>query len=150
MTPKPIYRPPAPAAPREEIMTRKALIVEDEVATGELLGEILRRRGFEPTLLLEGKPAIPWVRLHRPELILLDLMLPDADGYRICEDLKLDRETNLVPVIMVTARDQHDDMVKGLQVGANYYLTKPFTVDQLNNAVSSVLAWRNDLEKHGT
>jgi two-component system OmpR family response regulator len=131
-------------------MTRKALIVEDAPGTGELLAEVLRRRGFEPTLLKEGKPAAAWTRTNMPELILLDLMLPDADGYDICEELKLDRETNLIPVIMVTARVQPQDRVHGLQVGANNYLTKPFTVEQLNRAVDEVLAWRTDLERRGT
>jgi CheY-like chemotaxis protein/anti-sigma regulatory factor (Ser/Thr protein kinase) len=128
----------------------KALIVEDEPDTGGLLAEILRRRGCDSTLLLEGKPAVPWTRQHRPDLILLDLMLPDVDGYNVCEDLKLDRETNLIPVIMVTARDQHQDLVRGLQVGANVYLTKPFTGEQLNQAIDHAFAWRHDLERCGT
>ncbi|HEY1860120.1 MAG TPA: response regulator [Gemmataceae bacterium] len=131
-------------------MTRKALVVEDERDTGELLVEILRRKGFEPTLMLEGKPAVPWVYLNQPDLILLDLMLPDIDGYSICEELKLDRETNLIPVVMVTARDQHQDKVHGLQVGANHYLTKPFTVEQLLGAIDEVFTWREDLERRGT
>jgi CheY-like chemotaxis protein len=131
-------------------MNRKALIIEDERDTGELLIEILRRKNFDATLLLEGKPAVPWVYANQPDLILLDLMLPDIDGYSICEELKLDRETNLVPVIMVTARDQHQDKVHGLQVGANYYLTKPFSVEQLNSAINDVFAWRDELERRGT
>jgi CheY-like chemotaxis protein/anti-sigma regulatory factor (Ser/Thr protein kinase) len=130
-------------------MARKALIVEDEPDTGALLAEVLRRGGFEPTVLAEGKPAIPWTRTHHPDLILLDLMLPDVEGFEVCEDLKLDRETNRIPIIMVTARDQHQDKVRGLQVGANYYLTKPFTVDQLNNAIQEVFAWDEELRRHG-
>lgn len=131
-------------------MVRVALIVEDERETGNLLAEILRRKGFEPTILGEGKPVISWIRLHRPELILLDLMLPDVDGYEVCADLKLDRETNLIPIIMVTARDQPHDKIHGLQVGANHYLTKPFTVEQLTHAIDSAFAWREELEKTGT
>jgi DNA-binding response OmpR family regulator len=131
-------------------MSRKALIVEDERDTAELLAEILRRRGFEPTVLLEGKPAVTWTLQHQPDLILLDLMLPDIDGYEICEDLKLDRLTNLIPIIMVTARDQRQDMVRGLQVGANYYLTKPFSIEQLDKAINQVFSWREDLESLGT
>src|SRR4029077_8586284 len=91
------------AAHQEVAMIRKALVVEDERETGELLAEILRRHGFEPHVLAEGKPAIPWVRLNRPDLILLDLFLPDIDGYDVCADLKLERETNLIPLVMVTA-----------------------------------------------
>jgi CheY-like chemotaxis protein/anti-sigma regulatory factor (Ser/Thr protein kinase) len=130
-------------------MVRKALIVEDEPDTGELLAEVLRRGGFDPTIMTEGKPAIPWTRHNHPDLILLDLMLPDVDGFTICEDLKLDRETNRIPIIMVTARDQHQDKARGLQVGANSYLTKPFTVDQLNQAIQEVFSWRDELQRHG-
>src|ERR1700693_5200773 len=126
-------------------MVRKALSVEDDPAAGCVLVENLRRLGFEPPLLQEGKPAVPWVQQNRPDLILLDLMLPDVDGYEICEQLKLDPNTNLIPLIMVTARDHHEDMVHGLEVGANYYLTKPFTQDQLQNAIKNVLAWREEL-----
>jgi CheY-like chemotaxis protein len=131
-------------------MVRKALIVEDERDTGELLVEILRRRGFDATLLMEGKPVIPWTYQHQPELILLDLMLPDVDGYTICEDLKLDRTTNMIPVVMVTARDQPQDKVHGLQVGANFYLTKPFTVEQLDHAITHAFSWRDSLQGSGT
>ncbi len=131
-------------------MVRKALIVEDERDTGELLAEIVRRRGFESTLLLTGRPAVPWVREHRPDLILLDLMLPDRDGYEICEDLKLDRQTNLIPIIMVTARDLPQDRLHGLQVGANAYLTKPFSVEQLERSMQEVLLWRDELQRAGT
>jgi DNA-binding response OmpR family regulator len=133
-----------------QVMVRKALIVEDEPDTGTLLAEIARRNGFDPTILAEGKPAIPWTRTNQPDLILLDLMLPDVDGFSICEDLKLDRETNRIPIIMVTALDRRKDKVRGLQVGANHYLTKPFTVDQLNHAIDEVLRWRQDLELRGT
>ena len=131
-------------------MARKALIVEDEPDTGSLLAEVLRRSGFEPTVLAEGKPAIPWTRTHKPELILLDLMLPDVEGFAVCEDLKLDRETNRIPIIMVTALDRHQDRVRGLKVGANYYLTKPFTVEQLHKAIQDVFAWKDELQRHGT
>ncbi len=131
-------------------MAGKALIVEDEQDTGNLLAEILRQRGFDPTVLAEGKPAIPWTRRHRPELILLDLMLPDIPGFQVCEDLKLDRDTNPIPIIMVTALTEYQDRIHGLQVGANYYLTKPFTVEQLHHAIADVLAWKAGLQQHGT
>src|SRR5689334_13404037 len=76
--------------PRIGIMSRRALIVEDEMELGELLAEHLRAWGFESTVLNEGKNAVAWVRQHQPDLILLDLLLPDTDGYTICETLKLD------------------------------------------------------------
>lgn len=131
-------------------MSRKALVVEDEKELGMLLGEHLRRWGYEPTVLNEGKSAVTWVREHKPNVILLDLLLPDTDGFTICENLKLDRETNLIPVIMVTALSGQEDRVKGLQVGANRYLTKPFTADDLSKAIQDALAWEEDLKRRGT
>jgi DNA-binding response OmpR family regulator len=131
-------------------MNRKALIVEDEQELGSILAEHLRNWGFEPTIHMEGKQVVEWVRMHRPSVILLDLMLPDIDGYTICETLKLDRETNLIPVIMTTALSDQEDKVHGLQVGANTYLTKPFTAETLSNAIENALNWLEDLKTHGT
>jgi DNA-binding response OmpR family regulator len=131
-------------------MPHAALIVEDDPQPGKLLAELLRRRGFDATLLTEGKPALAWTREHKPDLILLDLMLPDVDGFTICENLKLDKETNLIPVVMVTALTEHKDMVHGLTVGANRYLTKPFTSEQLYQAINEAMTWRDDLQRRGT
>jgi DNA-binding response OmpR family regulator len=131
-------------------MTRKALVVDDEEDTGKLLAEHLRQWGFEPTILLKGAEVIPWVRAHLPDVVLLDLLLPDKSGFEICETLKLDRETNLVPIVMVTCLNTPADKVHGLQVGANHYLGKPFDGQDLHRAVFGALAWRDDLEKHGT
>lgn len=131
-------------------MNRKALIVDDEEDICQILAEHLRRWGFEPTYLLEGKNVVDWVRKNRPAVVLLDLMLPDIDGYTICETLKLDRETNLIPVIMVTAFTGDEDKVHGLQVGANIYLTKPFTPDAIYRAIQDALNWLEDLKTNGT
>lgn len=131
-------------------MVKKTLVVEDDQHTAYLLGEHLRRWGFEPTLMYEGKPVVQWVRDNRPTLVLLDLMLPDVDGFSICETLKLDPNTNLIPIIMVTALTGQEDKVRGLQVGANQYLTKPFTADDLNRAINEVAAWQEDLKCKGT
>jgi DNA-binding response OmpR family regulator len=105
---------------------------------------------FETTTHHEGKHVVEYVRTQQPDLVLLDLMLPDMSGYDICRQLKLDRQTNLVPIIIVTARSGEDDKRTGLQVGANFYLTKPFGIDQLETAVEQVLSWRGKLEESGT
>ncbi len=133
-----------------ETMFPSALIVEDDPDMANVLAEHLRHRNFEPAILLAGQGAVPWVREHRPELVLLDLMLPDMDGYEICRTLKLDRQTNLIPILIVTARTNLDDRVHGLEVGANAYVTKPFTEAQLHQAITDVLAWRDELRRHGT
>lgn len=131
-------------------MTRKALIVDDEQDLAQILAAHLRNWGFEPTLLHEGKPVVDWVRQNQPTLVLLDLMLPDIDGYSICETLKLDRETNLIPVVMITALAEKEDRIHGLQVGANEYLTKPFTADDLHKAIQRAFQWQDDLKRRGT
>jgi two-component system OmpR family response regulator len=130
-------------------MPQKALIVEDEPELAELFGDILRLRGLESTVLHQGAPAPQYIRDHKPDLVMLDLMLPDRDGYSVCEEVKLDRKTNLTPIVMVTARAHHEDLVKGLAVGANEYVTKPFTVEQLNAAIDRALGWRDELLKCG-
>lgn len=131
-------------------MVRKALVVEDEKELGLLLGEHLRRWGFDPTVMHEGKSVVSWVTQNQPTVILLDLMLPDADGFTICETLKLDRETNLIPVIMVTALSGQEERIKGLQVGANRYVTKPFGADELHKAIEDAIASIDDLKRNGT
>jgi two-component system, OmpR family, response regulator len=130
-------------------MSPRALIVEDEQAVGLILSEILRQRGFEPVVFDHGQGVVEWVRRHKPDLVLLDLMLPDRDGFEICQELKLERDTNLIPLIMVTALGRHEDVARGLRVGANYYLTKPFNVEQLLEAIDHVLAWRQELGRRG-
>jgi len=130
-------------------MAKAALIVEDEGEIADLLKQILRLRDIEASILGEGAPVADWVREHQPDLVLLDLMLPDVDGYAVCQELKLDRRTNLTPIVMVTARARHEDVVHGLSVGANEYVTKPFTVEQLNEAIDRALAWRDELKQCG-
>lgn len=128
-------------------MTRKALIVEDEDELGQLLGEHLRSWGFTPTIFNAGKDVVNWVRSHQPDLILLDLLLPDTDGYTICEALKLDRDTNLIPIVMVTALSGQEDRVRGLEVGANQYICKPFAAEDLRRAITNAFAWQQDLQR---
>lgn len=131
-------------------MSRKALIVDDENELCMILAEHMRLWGFEPTILLEGKEVIDWVRRNKPDVILLDLQLPDVDGYTICESLKLDRDTNLIPIIMITCLAEQEDKVHGLQVGANAYLTKPFAADSLSQAIKHAFDWLESLRTHGT
>ena len=131
-------------------MGRTALVVEDEPLLSEMLVGILDKRGFDATPMLDGTDAAAWVRELQPDLVMLDLMLPGRSGYEICQELKLDRATNLIPIVICTARTQHEDRLRGLRIGANYYLTKPFTIDQLEHAVNHALAWRREVEEAGT
>ena len=86
----------------------------------------------------------------KPDLILLDLMLPDIDGFAICDQLKRNRETNLIPIVMVTALQDAHHRAAGVRVGANGYLTKPFTPEQLYEVIDKALGWHDEHLKRGT
>jgi DNA-binding response OmpR family regulator len=131
-------------------MPRTVLIVEDERDTNDILASLVKARDFVPVQLYSGAQVAEAVREHAPDLILLDLMLPDLDGFTICHDLKKNRETNLIPVIMVTALDDASHRAQGVRVGANGYLLKPFTPEQLYHVIDKALAWRKEHESRGT
>ncbi len=131
-------------------MPRTVLIVDDERDVNDILASLVRAREFEAIQRYEGATVMDDVRRHRPDLVLLDLMLPDRDGFEICEQLKRTRETNLIPVVMVTSLNDPNHRLSGVRVGANGYLTKPFTPQQLFDAMDAALAWREDHSGRGT
>ncbi len=131
-------------------MPGTVLIVDDERDTNDLLASLVEAHGFDPVQLYTGGEVLPSVHEHEPDLILLDLMLPDVDGFAVCEQLKRNRETNLIPVLMVTALNDANNRTRGVRVGANGYVTKPFTPAELFEAIDGALAWRRQHEEHGT
>jgi DNA-binding response OmpR family regulator len=131
-------------------MPRTVLIVDDERDTNDILASLVKVRGLEPIQLFSGSQVAAAVQEHTPELVLLDLMLPDLDGFAICDQLKRNRETNLIPIIMVTALNDANHRAAGVRVGANGYLTKPFTPDQLFEVLDKAIAWRKEHETRGT
>ncbi len=132
------------------IMPRTVLIVDDERDVNDILASLVRAHDFEAIQRFEGADVLEDVRKYHPDVILLDLMLPDRDGFEICEQLKRTRETNLIPVIMVTSLNDPTNRLSGVRVGANGYLTKPFTPHQLFDAIQSALAWRDEHATKGT
>ncbi|WP_435015403.1 response regulator [Tundrisphaera sp. TA3] len=131
-------------------MPRTVLIVDDERDVNDILASLVQARGFQAIQRFAGATVLEDVREFRPDLILLDLMLPDSDGFEICEKLKRNRETNLVPVVMVTALNDPHHHLSGVRVGANGYLTKPFTPQQLFDAIDEAMAWRDEHANRGT
>lgn len=131
-------------------MPRTVLIVDDERDTNDILASLVRARDFEPVQLFSGADVLPAVHDKAPDVILLDLMLPDIDGFVVCDQLKRTRATNLIPVIMVTALQDASHRAAGVRVGANGYLSKPFTPAQLYKAIDDALAWRKEHEQRGT
>ena len=131
-------------------MPRTVLIVDDERDTNDILAHLVRARGYEPVQLFDGRGVVEAVRRKHPQVVLLDLMMPGLDSFEVCEQLKRDRETNLVPVVLVTALADARHRTEGVRVGANGYLAKPFTAEQLYAAIDAALAWRVEHEGRGT
>ena len=118
-------------------MPRTVLVVDDERDTNDILANLVQARGFEPIQVFSGAQALAAVAEQKPDLILLDLMLPDIDGFELCDRLKRARETNLIPIVMVTALQDAHHRATGVRVGANGYLTKPFTPAQLYEMIDA-------------
>lgn len=131
-------------------MPRTVLVVDDERDANDILAHLVRPRGFEPVQVYSGQEALDAVARARPDLILLDLSLPDINGFDVCDRLKRDRETNLIPIVMVTAHHDAKERAAGVRVGANGYLTKPFTPDQLFQAIDEAMSWHNEHQERGT
>jgi DNA-binding response OmpR family regulator len=105
---------------------KKILIVEDEESLLKLESILLISKGFEVKGAANGRAALDAVAEEKPDLILLDIMLPEIDGFEVCQRLKGDPDTRHIPVIMLTAKKSREDMVRGEKVGADWYITKPF------------------------
>ncbi len=117
----------------------KILIVEDEADILNLLEYHLRSAGYEIFSTASGMEALQMARHHQPDLVLLDLMLPGLDGFEVCRELKRDRVTSEMAVIMLTAKGEEVDKVVGLELGADDYVTKPFSPRELVLRVKAVL-----------
>ena len=118
---------------------RRVLVIEDEEAIGELVSYNLRKEGFAVNAVLSGEEGLQNALAEPPELIVLDLMLPGMDGLEVCKLLKEDSSTEKVPIIMISARGEESDVVRGLEMGADDYITKPFSPKILIARVQAVL-----------
>jgi two-component system response regulator VicR len=116
------------------------LCIEDEEEMIDLIRLILSRRGFEVRGANGGKEGLEIIRKERPELVLLDLMMPDMDGWEVYQQMKADEATRNIPVIVVTAKAQSIDKVLGLHIAkVDDYISKPFSPQELLNSVDNVL-----------
>jgi two-component system OmpR family response regulator len=131
-------------------MPRTVLIVDDQRDTNEILASLVLTKGFEPIQCFSGAQALASICERKPDLILLDLKLSDINGFELCDQLKRSRETNLIPIVMVTAMQDAHHRAAGVRVGANGYLTKPFTPARLYEVMESALAWNEEHNKRGT
>ncbi|MEO6628505.1 MAG: response regulator transcription factor [Aquihabitans sp.] len=117
-------------------MARRILVVEDEALIADAVAARLRSEGHEVRLAADGPSGVEQARRWEPDLVILDLMLPGLDGLEVCRLIQRDRH---VPVMMLTARDDETDLVIGLAVGADDYLTKPFSMRELVARVQALL-----------
>lgn len=109
-------------------MKARILVVDDDEALSEMIGIVLRNDGFEPTFCADGSQALEMFRSTRPELVLLDLMLPGMDGIEVCQAIRAESDT---PIVMLTAKSDTSDVVRGLEAGADDYVPKPFKPAEL-------------------
>jgi two-component system alkaline phosphatase synthesis response regulator PhoP len=117
----------------------KILVIEDEEDIQELLKYNLAKEGYQVQAELTGEAGLETARRSLPDLILLDLMLPGVDGLEVCRMLKGDHRTQLIPIVMLTAKGEEADVVTGLEVGADDYITKPFSPKVVIARVRNIL-----------
>jgi two-component system phosphate regulon response regulator PhoB len=115
------------------------LVIEDEAALQELLAYNLQRAGFATEQAFDGDQALTLIAERIPDLIVLDWMLPHLSGLELCRQLRRRRDTGAIPIIMLTARAEEQDRLRGLETGADDYITKPFSIDELIARIRAVL-----------
>ena len=125
----------------------KILIVEDEKDIIKMLEYNLKKEGFKVIAAHDGEDALDLALGQYPNLILLDLMLPGIDGLEVCKSLKKESKTSAIPIIMLTAKSQESDKVIGLELGADDYVTKPFSPRELIARIKAVLRRATEKEK---
>lgn len=118
----------------------RLLVVEDDQDISSMLKIYFSSQGYEVDLALRGELALEKTRLTMPHLIVLDIMLPDIDGYEVCKRLRSNSRTSHIPVIFLTQKDERSDKLQGLELGADDYITKPFDIEELRLRVQNAIA----------
>jgi len=128
------------------MVKKKILVIEDDRDISELITYNLEREGYEIACLYDGSQAVDFVTKRKPELIILDLMLPEVDGIEICRTLKGDAATKHIPIVMLTAKSEEADVVVGLQMGADDYIPKPFSPKVLVARIKAIVRRMADVQ----
>lgn len=121
-------------------MQKTVMIIEDEPDAAEMFGEMMRVNGFRVVKLFSSAPAIPLLSQEKPDLVILDVMMPDISGLEVLRHIRSHPELAAIPVIIVSAKSMPGDIKIGLEAGASMYLTKPVGFLDLKHAVEQVLA----------
>lgn len=117
----------------------RILVVEDEESLLKLESILLSSKGYNVTGVMDGKSALEEVMANRPDLVILDIMLPEIDGFEVCRRIKENPATSTIPVVMLTAKKNSQDVARGTEVGANAYLTKPFKSAKVIEVIENLL-----------
>lgn len=120
-------------------MTKKILVVDDEPNIVVSLEFLLKKEGFDVAVAVDGEDALQKVASFQPDLMLLDIMMPKKSGYEVCEALRADPAHAGLQIVMVTAKGRDTEVAKGMAIGANAYITKPFSTKDLVAKVKSLL-----------
>lgn len=115
------------------------LTIDDSTTVTQIVKDILEREGYRVITASSGKEALEKAKAERPDLILLDIVMPEMDGYKVCHRLKFDYEFQDIPIVMLTAKRKKVDRLRGLEGGADEYLTKPFEAKKLVEVVKELL-----------
>lgn len=120
----------------------KILLIEDEVQLGQIVKDSLEMRGFEMLYAEDGKEGLKLYHEHHPDVVVLDIMMPNMDGFSVTTEIR--KEDKTTPIIFLTAKSQTADVVKGFELGANDYLKKPFSMDELIVRIKALLQRYSD------
>ena len=120
-------------------MNEKICIIEDEKDIIRLVSYNLTKEGYDVLSYESGEGAFEFVKSHQPDLVLLDIMIPVMDGFDVCKQLKMNQSTSVIPIIMLTAKTEDANIVTGLELGAEDYITKPFSIEVLIARVRTAL-----------
>ncbi len=121
-------------------MAYKILVVDDEPPIVRLMEFILARQGHEMLVAVNGEEALAKIRTHKPDLVLLDIMMPRIDGYEVARQVRADPALAHLPIIMLSAKAQEDDIRRGVDIGVDEYITKPFSPEHLVHVVADHLS----------
>lgn len=130
------------------MMNELVLIVEDEKDIAQLLRYNLQKAGYRTVVACDGDQALSVARCGKPDLVLLDIMLPERDGWEVCRRLRASEQAAATPIIMITALDAEESRLRGLQTGADDYITKPFSVCEVLLKVRKLLDRSDELQTH--
>ena len=120
-------------------MTKKVLIVDDEQNIAISVEYLMRREGFDVSVARDGEEGLAMIRSLRPDLVLLDVMMPKMDGFQVCAEVRADADLDAVRIIMLTAKGREAEVEKGLSLGADAYIPKPFSTSDLVSRVNTLL-----------